>query len=212
MSLPVLRALYALVRQGAVVAGPKPIEDPSLADNMADFQKLNDELFGDGSGIQEVGKGKVFAGQTAESALKAIEITPDFTYSTKTSDSEVLFVHRKLANGDIYFLDNRSDHDAEVEASFRVTGKAPELWYSETGKVAPVSYAIAGGRTTVPLHFEPWGTVFVMFREPTQVKSKVLPKPLETTLTTVDGSWNKLPTRSWSASRHQVGQTHLVER
>jgi len=101
-----------------------------------------------------------------------------------------LFVHRKLANGDIYFLNNRSDHDADVQASFRITGKAPELWYSETGKIAPVSYAIEGGRTGVPLHFEPWGTVFVMFREPTQVKSKVLPKPLEATLTTVDGPWN----------------------
>jgi len=190
MSLPVLRALYALVRQGGVVAGPKPIEDPSLADNMADFHKLNDQLFGTGSGTQVVGKGKVFAGQTAESALKAMEVTPDFTYTKTTSDSEILFVHRKLANGDIYFLNNRSDHDADVQASFRITGKAPELWYSETGKIAPVSYAIEGGRTGVPLHFEPWGTVFVMFREPTQVKSKVLPKPLEATLTTVDGPWN----------------------
>jgi hypothetical protein len=190
MSLPVLRALYALVRQGGVVAGPKPIEDPSLADNMADFHKLNDELFGAGSGTQVVGKGKVFAGQTAESALKEIEVTPDFTYTKTTSDSEVLFVHRKLANGDIYFLNNRSDRDADVQASFRITGKAPELWYSETGKIAPVSYAIESGRTGVRLHFEPWGTVFVMFREPTQVKSKVLPKPLEATLATVDGPWN----------------------
>lgn len=190
MSLPVLRAMYALVRQGGVVAGPKPIEDPSLADNIADFHKLNDELFGDGSGTQVVGKGKVFAGQTAESALKEIEVTPDFTYTKTTGDSEVLFVHRKLANGDIYFLDNRSDHDADVQASFRITGKAPELWYSETGKIAPVSYAIEGGRTGVPLHFEPWGTVFVMFRKPTQVKSKVLPQPLEATLTTVEGPWN----------------------
>ena len=190
MSLPVLRALYALVRQGGVVAGAKPIGDPSLADNMAEFKRLNDELFGDGTGVHLVGNGKVFAGQNAETALKAIKITPDFTYSKGTSDSEILFVHRKLANGDIYFLDNRSDREADIDASFRVSGKAPELWYSETGKVVPVSFKIADGHTTVPLHFEPWGTVFVVFRTPAPAKSRNLPKPVETTLTTVDGSWD----------------------
>jgi hypothetical protein len=190
MSLPVLRALDALVRRGAVVAGPKPVDDPSLADNMAEFHKLNDELFGDGTGARIVGKGKVFAGQNAETALKAIKTAPDFTYSKEASDSEVLFVHRKLAEGDIYFLDNRSDREARIDASFRVSGKVPELWYSETGDVAPATFKIADGHTTVPLHFEPWGTVFVIFRAPTRAISKTLPKVAETTLATINGPWD----------------------
>jgi hypothetical protein len=189
MSLPVLRALYALVQKGAAVAGPKPIEDPSLADNQNEFQKLKNELFGDGTGTHSVGKGKVFAGQSAESALNALSIEPDFTY-TKAVDSEILFVHRKLANGEIYFLDNRSERDADTEASFRVTGKVPELWYSETGKVVPASYQIANGRTTVPLHFEPWGTVSVVFRTPANAKSRILPKTSEISLATLNGSWD----------------------
>jgi hypothetical protein len=41
MSLPVLRAIYALVESGAVVAGPKPTDDPSLADDQAEFEKLS---------------------------------------------------------------------------------------------------------------------------------------------------------------------------
>ena len=95
----------------------------------------------------------------------------------------------RLADGDLYFLDNRGDHDATVDASFRVTGKAPELWYSETGKIEPASYTIADGRTTVPLHFEPWGTVFVVFRTPAKASSRTLPKVVETQLATVDGPW-----------------------
>ncbi len=190
MSLPVLRTLHALVQQGAVVAGAKPIEDPSLADSIAEFKQLDDELFGDGSGMHLIGKGKVFAGQNAETALKAINISPDFTYNKAPVDSEILFVHRKLPDGEIYFLDNRSDRDAEIEASFRASGKVPELWFSETGKVASASYQIANGRTTVPLHFEPWGTVFVIFRAPTRTTSKALPKAVETALSTVDGSWD----------------------
>ena len=70
-----------------------------------------------------------------------------------------------------------------------MTGKAPELWYSETGKTAPASYTIAQGRTTVPLHLEPWGTVFVVFRKPTRQTSYSLPKTTDTQLTTLDGPW-----------------------
>jgi hypothetical protein len=190
MSLPVLRGIYKLVEQGAVVAGGKPTDTPSLADDAAEFKKLSDELFGDGTGVHSVGKGKVYAGQNAEAALKALNVAPDFEHTQPQSDTRILFVHRKLADADIYFLDNRNDRDETVDASFRVTGRTPELWYAETGKSGPSSYRIADGRTTVPLHLEPWGTVFVVFRKPAKAESLSLPKPVETELTTVEGPWN----------------------
>jgi hypothetical protein len=189
MSLPVLRAIHKLVEDGAVVAGEKPVGTPSLADDAAEFKKLNDELFGSGSGVQTVGKGKVYAGENAEAALKALNVAPDFDYAKPSNGQQVLFAHRKLADGDIYFLDNRGDTESTFDASFRVTGKAPELWYSETGKTAPASFGIAGGRTTVPLHLEPWGTVFVVFRKPTKETSHTIPKRAETQLASVDGPW-----------------------
>jgi len=190
MSLPVLRAIHKLVEDGAVVAGPKPTDDPSLADDQAEFQKLNDELFGDGTGVHNVGKGTVYAGQSLTDAFNALKVAPDFDYTKPESDTRILFAHRKLADGDLYFVDNRKDRDETVDATFRVTGKAPELWHPETGKTEPASYHIADGRTTVPLHLEPWGTVFVVFRTPTKETSRTLPKVVETELATVDGSWN----------------------
>ena len=42
MSLPVLRAIHKLVEQGATVTGEKPTDTPSLADDAAEFKKLND--------------------------------------------------------------------------------------------------------------------------------------------------------------------------
>jgi len=189
MSLPVLRAIHKLVADGAVVTGQKPTDDPSLADDQAEFQKLNDELFGDGSGEHAVGKGKVYAGQNAEAALKAMNVVPDFDHTKPQSDTRLLFVHRKLADGDLYFVDNRNDRDETVDAAFRVTGKAPELWHPETAKSEPASYNIAAGRTTVPLHLEPWGTVFVVFRKATNSTSLTLPKVVEADLATVEGSW-----------------------
>ncbi len=190
MSLPVLRSLHKLVDQGAVVAGGKPVDDPSLADDQADFHKLNHELFGDGSGVHKVGKGSVFAGQTADQALKAMNVAPDFDYTKPQNDTRILFVHRKLGDSDIYFVDNRNPRDEAIDASFRVTGRAPELWHAETGKTEPASYQIADGRTTVPLHLEPWGSVFVVFRQPTQTSSRTLPKVVETQLAALDGPWN----------------------
>jgi hypothetical protein len=190
MSLPVLRAIHALVEKGAVVAGPMPTDDPSLADDQAEFKKLSSELFGDGSGVHKVGKGTVYAGQGLGDVFSAMNVKPDFDYSKNGDASNVEFAHRKLAGGDIYFVDNRSDHDATVEATFRVTGKEPELWRAETGKSEPVSFKIADGRTTVPLQMEPWGTVFVVFRKPTSKNSNTLPAVSKSTLVTVNGPWN----------------------
>jgi hypothetical protein len=81
MSLPVLRAIHSLVEQGAVVAGPKPTDTPSLADDQAEFDNLSDELFGDATGVHTLGKGKVFAGQDAASTLAALNVAPDFDHT-----------------------------------------------------------------------------------------------------------------------------------
>jgi hypothetical protein len=189
MSLPVLRAIHKLVEQGATVAGAKPADDPSLADDADEFKKLNDELFGDGAGEHSVGKGKVYAGQSLGEVFAAMKVAPDFDYSKPESDSRLLFVHRKLPGGDLYFVDNRGDHEATVDATFRVAGKEPELWYAETAKSEPVSFKIADGKTTVPLHLEPWGTVFVVFRKTTTESSRTLPRTNETDLAAIDGPW-----------------------
>lgn len=188
MSLPVLRSIYTLVQSGAVVAGAKPTNDPSLADDEAEFKQLSSELFGDGFGLHHVGKGAVYAGQNIETVLNTLHVAPDFDY-TKQGDADLEFVHRKLESGDIYFVDNRSDHSESANVTFRIAGKRPELWRAETGVTEPVSFTIANGRTTVPLHLEPWGTVFVVFRKATTVNSRALPTPTETQLATVNGPW-----------------------
>jgi hypothetical protein len=189
MSLPVLRSIRALVNQGAVVVGPKPVNTPSLADNADEFQRIADELWGTGTTEQTVGKGKVYGGQTLADALASLKIEPDFHYTKPESDTNILFVHRRLPDGDLYFVDNRNDRDEQVDADFRVTGKAPELWHADTGTIEDAAYSISGGHTTVPLHLEPWGTVFVVFRKPAKANSRTLPTMMETKLETIEGSW-----------------------
>jgi hypothetical protein len=189
MSLPVLKVIHKLVEDGAIVAGPKPTDDPSLADNQQEFNRLNNELFGDGSGVHPVGKGKVYAGQSLPETVEALNIPRDFEYTKPSTDTRLEFVHRKLSSGDVYFVDNRSAHAESVDATFRVAGKAPELWHPDSGKIEPVSFTTEGERTRVPLKLEPWGTVFVVFRKPTRVKSLSLPAIEETKLAELEGPW-----------------------
>jgi len=190
MSLPVLRAIAKLAEDGAVIAGPKPTDDPSLADDHAEFERLSSQLFGDGTGVHNFGKGTVYAGQTLAEVFGALNLKPDFEYARQPDAPDVEFAHRKLRNGDIFFVDNRSDHEATIDAAFRVAGKQPELWRAETGKSEAVSFNVAHGRTTVPLRLEPWGTVFVLFRKPTSETSYVLPPVKETKVASVAGPWD----------------------
>jgi hypothetical protein len=190
MSLPVLRKIRDLVQAGATVAGPKPADTPSLSDDIKEFQNTADELFGSGSGEHSYGKGKIYADQKLADVLAAMHVEADFEYTKPESDTEVLFVHRKVSDSDLYYVDNRQDRDETLDLTFRINGREPELWHADTGVVEPASFRIDGGRTTVPLHLEPWGTLFVVFRKPAKTLSRTLPKMADRLMATVEGPWD----------------------
>src|ERR1035437_2394309 len=190
MALPVLRKIRELVNAGASVSGPKPVASPSLSDDQAEFAVIADELWGPGTGERSAGKGKIYANQTVAQALSLAQVTPDFEYAKPESDTNLLFVHRKLPDGEIYWVNNRANRNENLDASFRVTGKAAEIWHAQTGKTEPASYKIAGGRTTASLRLEPADAVFVVFRKAAASLSRTVPVPVETALATIEGSWD----------------------
>ncbi len=188
MSLPVLRAIQQLVKDGAVVIGEQPVGTPSLADDAAQFESIAAEMWGT---RDTYGKGRVIHGVPAVDALKSASVLQDFSYSQPptATDTEVLFVHRKTDDTDIYYVDNRRDHKESLTASFRVAGHAAELWHADTGKSESVSYTIADGRTSVPLTLDPYETVFVVFRKPSQEPTHTAPQMHEAVLAPVSGAW-----------------------
>jgi hypothetical protein len=191
MSLPVLRKIRDLVAAGAKVAGPRPTNTPSLSDDQAEFQKIRDELWGhgDGRGEHRHGTGTVYGGGSLADVLEQLGVGPDFTYTKPQADTTLLFVHRALPDGDIYFVNNRKDREEAVDATFRVSGRPAELWHADTGAREPASFKTTEGRTTVPLRLEPWGTVFVVFRGSANDSSRTVPAPAEKPLATVEGPW-----------------------
>jgi hypothetical protein len=190
MSLPVLRKIRDLVSAGAVVVGSKPLDTPSLGDDASEFDRIANDLWGSSPAERESGRGKVYGkGQLVE-VLTSRGIAPDFEYTRPGADTNLLFVHRKLASGDIYYVDNRNNRAESVQATFRIDGKEAELWHADTGRMEPASFRVVDGRTTVPLSLEPWGTVFVVFRTPAKAAARTLADFAESSIATVQGSWD----------------------
>jgi hypothetical protein len=166
MTLPVLQKIATLAQAGATIYGQKPAHSPSLTGypNLEEpLTKLANEMWGpcDGKNVTEhsYGKGRVVWGEPLE---KALEVPPDFTYG----QGDLLFIHRRDEPADIYFISNQEQKPVTTECAFRVTGKIPELWHPDTGKHEAIAlYSTGMGQTTLPIHFDPVGSVFVIFRD-----------------------------------------------
>jgi hypothetical protein len=188
MSLSVLQKIRDMVNAGAVVTGPKPINSPSLSDDQSEFKSIADELWGIGTGNNS--KGKINAGETIAQVLSQMNINPDFKYTKPEDNTELLFVHRRLKDADIYWVNNRNNSVENLSAAFRVEGKIPELWDPETGKISETSYKIENGHTLISMHLKPCDAVFVVFRKKAGKLSVDIPQPVEKQLAVIEGPWN----------------------
>ncbi|MGB4837457.1 MAG: glycosylhydrolase-like jelly roll fold domain-containing protein, partial [Saprospiraceae bacterium] len=114
-----------------------------------------------------VGRGKVFNNIPLQTVFEKLGISPDFTFSSRSGKAIINYVHRKVNGSDVYFVANRMREREEVVASFRTTGKKPELWHADTGLITAANvYETSSGRTNIALPFEPSGSYFVIFRTP----------------------------------------------
>ena len=188
MTLGTLRRLAALVEGGATVVGQRPDGDPGLSGNAAEQAALLAKLWPGGASAQ-VGKGRVIASNDIHAALKEIGVAADFRFTGASEGAAIPFLHRKLADGDSYFVNNRSNAPQKITAHFRVTGKVPELWRAETGTSLPLSYTIANGETVVPLDLALDDAVHVVFRKAATATALTVTKPAELALGTLDAPW-----------------------
>ena len=130
-------------------------------------------------------------------------MNPDFEFlSTLNSQRStgLDYIHRQTADADIYFVASRTNQSVHGTATFRVSGKVPELWNPVTGDRHVASgYKQLEGRTQMPLAFDPCGSWVVVFRD-SAWRSPVLAEPnlSEATVTNIVGSWNVSFDPQWS--------------
>ena len=156
MSPAVLKMIGKLVEAGATVVGPKPEKAPGLSGypaSDAEVKQLADAVWS---------KGVIDKSPTE--VLASLKVLPDFACTNKAA--RLNYIHRTADGADVYFVASAKTVGDEESCTFRVSGKVPELWHPDTGVIekAPV-YTEQDGSVTVPLRFEPAGSVFVVFRQ-----------------------------------------------
>ena len=196
MPAPVAKKLRELVQAGATVIGPKPLTDPGLKDHpQCDdvVKKIGEELWGG-----KTSKGRVFDGKTEREVLLADGIQPDFE-AVGANDSFIDFIHRTTPEAEVYFLANRKDRPEKVTATFRQTGRQPELWNPMTGVQRDLPhFKMENGRTSIPLEFDPNGSMFVVFRKPTTATAGEGSNfPTLETVQTLEGPWTVQFDKEW---------------
>jgi hypothetical protein len=178
MTLEAIREVERLVQAGAVVVGPKPLRTPGLHNhvrNDAELAAIAGRVWGnvDGQSVTEnrYVSGRVIYGLSLESVLEAM-VPPDFDYSAP-ANALVRYIHRKTDEGDVYFVANGNKEMAfDAVLRFRVTDRHPELWDPSTGAIRKVdAWRVVNGVTELPVHFDPAGSWFVVFREAAQPPS-----------------------------------------
>jgi hypothetical protein len=168
MPLEVLEKIRDLVEAGATVVGPRPVKVPGLAGAEEKNKKLSElagDLWGniDRQSVREssYGKGHIISGITAEEVLQKMGIEKDFTAGEQ---SGIDFIHRTVANGEIYFLRNEGDDAVASVCQFRVSGKYPEFWDPVTGKISRgEGYTTENDKTTIRVELQAHGSLFVFF-------------------------------------------------
>lgn len=150
-------------RKGGIVIATErlPSAAPGLVEDKRDsaqVQAISQQLFGKPRGQTFFLKDTHQLGSTLHQVLH-----PDVTLTPETPD--VGFIHRKLDDGDIYFLANTGNQPRSFTAVFRPSAKYAAWWDPFTGKTAP-----AGTEHTFSLHLLPYESRVLVFTNeaPTQ--------------------------------------------
>lgn len=179
ISLPALQWVARFVGQGGVVIGTKPSGPLGMISEQqqAQYVAIANSVWGgckEGAAKAGYGKGVVYCTADAHRALSSAGIAADFSYRSKEAGTENAgrplfdYVHRRTADAEIYFVRNTLPRAVQATLSFRVSGRAPELWVTDDGTTAPapVYRFTSEGRTEIPLEFPAQGSVFVIFEHP----------------------------------------------
>ncbi|MCX7819873.1 MAG: glycosyl hydrolase [Kiritimatiellae bacterium] len=169
MTLATARRLTELVAAGARICGPAPERSPSLAEGAEADAELRKLVRAHWSGEPpDQSQRKIWARPLSE-VLAAYQIEPDVLFPSEVPGARprVAWIHRRNRSGEWYLVSNQSGRHMILPVSFRVSGRQPELWDAERGRIALAPlWRMENGRTVVTLDLGVDDSVFVVFRSP----------------------------------------------
>ncbi len=181
MTIPLLKKIQSLVKEGALVVGIPPARTPGLTDYPKADQQL--QVIAKETNLLAVPYDSLYPAYDA--ITKLLDVKEDFT-----STGAIRYTHRVTENRDIYFVSNRTDKAIQTTNTFRTTLGAPELWDPLTGttRILP-EFQTENSTTTIPLQFEPYQSFFIVFEKGKTAiagKKNFIPVNIADTLT---GAW-----------------------
>jgi hypothetical protein len=111
-----------------------------------------------------------------QTVLSENSMAPDMKFlNDATSD----YAHRKTPTEDIYFFFNADTAATKtISAQFRITDKIPELWNPMTGSIGKQGqFTHDNGTTTTSIQLDAGESVFVVFRETSNMEEKAKTSP-----------------------------------
>ncbi len=227
MTPALLHKIESLVNQGAIVIGNPPRKSPSLVNYPACDQDVAFtalmmwKKFIPPTEVTEIpiGKGKIYWGGVF-SSLKLPELYPDYEATTKvlkelgvapdfTSTGSIRYTHHTREGAEIYFVSNKSESTIDPVSTFRAEDGTPELWDPMTGEFRQLTdFNQSNGQTTIPLHFEPYQSFFIVFNKEGKKGAgnlKNFIKPLA--IAELKGPWNLSFDPKWGGPKNSIFPT-----
>lgn len=181
MSAEVAEKILQLVKDGAtVILGDRPAAVPGLnnyGEQDRKVRQIAEELWGGtfndvntSEGIirmKTIGTGRVIAGPFTAGSFDGIGIPRDLILAAGHKGAgKMAWNHRSTGSTEIYFISNQDSVEKNLDASFRVQHKVPQLYDAVSGETfATTVWSAEGDRVRMPLKLAPNGSVFVIFNE-----------------------------------------------
>ncbi|WP_448248766.1 glycosyl hydrolase [Thalassotalea agariperforans] len=164
MRMKTLERIQTLVKAGATIISAKPTQPIGFSewDKTAAFQKISNELWGDGQqALRKVGKGQIST-LPLDKAIEQLGYQPDLKIN---GQAVKLFTHRRIGDNDLYFFYNNKAEFAELNVDIREGNGQPEIWHADNGSVEKITqFKQQNNRLTTKLLLEPHGSRFVLIR------------------------------------------------
>lgn len=118
--------------------------------------------------------------------------------------ADVGFVHRRRPDADIYFIANTSNQKQDIEATFRSTASAVQLWNPMNGTISNLDIADRHGtRIAIKLDLEPYGSRVVVLSRNSPSQRTLKPRAVETSMIDIS--------HDWRVSFRDGGQTKTIQ-
>jgi len=154
--LAIYKKIQDYAHQGGMVIAIKspPSRAPGVVESARDtntVKQISQDLF-----VPNASNARLVATPADLAAAIGAALKPDVAVSPATS--EVGFIHRKLADADIYFVANTGNVSHSIDATFRVDRAGAQWWDPMSGKVTS-----AGSIRTLHMNLAPYESRVVAF-------------------------------------------------